>query len=81
MNDTSTIPEPKARDYYHDLGIDHFANDNQIGAAFRQLAKKWHPDRIAGINPVDAVEFRRVCTVTISNITLPCIRVYTNIID
>lgn len=36
--------------YYHILGLDHSADANQIKAAFKQLAMKYHPDR----NPNDS---------------------------
>lgn len=33
------------QDYYKILGIDKNANDKQIKSAYRQLSKKWHPDK------------------------------------
>src|SRR5690349_21086661 len=36
-------------DYYHVLGVDKSASDEQIKAAFRKLARKHHPD----LNPND----------------------------
>ena len=38
------------RDYYEVLGIDRNADDATIKKAYRQLAKKYHPDT----NPGDA---------------------------
>ena len=38
------------RDYYEILGIDKNASDNDIKHAYRNLAKKYHPD----MNPGDA---------------------------
>ncbi len=32
-------------DYYKVLGIDRQANDKQIKSAYRQLSKKYHPDK------------------------------------
>ena len=37
------------RDYYEVLGLDRSATDDQIKKAYRQLAKKYHPD----LNPGD----------------------------
>ena len=34
-----------AEDYYKVLGIDRQANDKQIKSAYRQLSKKFHPDK------------------------------------
>ena len=36
------------RDYYEDLGIDKHADDAAIKKAYRQLAKKYHPDMNPG---------------------------------
>ncbi|KAH8671300.1 DnaJ domain-containing protein [Xylariales sp. PMI_506] len=37
-----------AEDYYKVLGIDKQANDKQIKSAYRQLSKKYHPDKNPG---------------------------------
>ena len=37
------------RDYYEVLGLQKGAGDDEIKKAFRQLAKKYHPD----LNPGD----------------------------
>jgi DnaJ-related protein SCJ1 len=34
-----------AEDFYKVLGIDKQANDKQIKSAYRQLSKKYHPDK------------------------------------
>lgn len=38
-----------AQDYYKILGVKKNANDKEIKSAYRQLSKKWHPDK----NPND----------------------------
>ena len=39
------------RDYYEVLGLDKSASADEIKKAYRQLAKKYHPD----VNPGDEV--------------------------
>src|SRR5712692_4932451 len=36
------------RDYYEVLGLTRSAGDDEIKAAFRKLAMKWHPDKNPG---------------------------------
>src|SRR5215216_625423 len=47
----------RKRDYYGVLGVDRDASEADIKRAFRELARKHHPD----VNPVDAGErFREI---------------------
>ena len=41
--DAATTVEPN---YYQMLGVDPAADDNTLKAAFRQFARKYHPDRV-----------------------------------
>ncbi|KAI1270156.1 DnaJ domain-containing protein [Xylariaceae sp. FL1019] len=43
-----------AEDYYKVLGIDRQANDKQIKSAYRQLSKKFHPDKNPGDDTAQA---------------------------
>ena len=42
--------------YYRILGLDNFASEAEIKAAYRKLAKKYHPDK----NPDASEQFRRI---------------------
>ena len=44
------IMAEQKRDYYEVLGVERGADDASIKKAYRQLAKKYHPD----MNPGDA---------------------------
>lgn len=52
--------EPGVPDYYADLGIPQQASLQDIKAAFRKLAIKYHPDKQAPGQSIDAYEFRKV---------------------
>lgn len=38
------------KDYYKILGIDYWASQIEIKVAYRELSKKWHPDRNPGLD-------------------------------
>lgn len=40
-----------SRNYYEILGVDRTAASSAISAAFFQLARRWHPDRLSGETP------------------------------
>lgn len=42
--------ENYATDPYHVLGIDSSATDEEVKKAYRRMAKKYHPDRVAGMS-------------------------------
>lgn len=42
------------------LGISPDASDNEIKKTFRQLAKKWHPDRYRGSKEYGEEQFKRI---------------------
>lgn len=47
------------RDYYEVLGVDKSSDDNQIKKAYRQMAKKYHPDMNPGDKDAEA-KFKEV---------------------
>ncbi len=47
------------RDYYEVLGLDKGADDASIKKAYRQLAKKYHPDMNPGDSEAEA-KFKEV---------------------
>lgn len=46
----------KYQDYYETLGIKRDATEKEIKAAYRKLARKWHPDLHTGKNKKEAEE-------------------------
>ena len=45
---------PKTRDFYEVLGVPRTASQKDIGAAFRKLARKYHPDLNSGDKQAEA---------------------------
>jgi curved DNA-binding protein CbpA len=54
--------EPDAPDHYSALGVSPDATDAVVKRTFQKLALKFHPDKQAPGQTVDAVEFRKVST-------------------
>lgn len=50
---------PTKRDYYESLGIARTASAEEIKAAYRGLAKQWHPDKNQG-NPEAEERFKQI---------------------
>jgi len=56
--------EPETADCYFDLGVDPYAPVTDVKAAYYRLALQHHPDKKAPGQTVDAIEFRRVRSLT-----------------
>jgi hypothetical protein len=54
-----SVREWRITDYYAVLEVPPSASDAAIDAAFRDLAKRWHPDRCGG-DPLAAERFKRI---------------------
>ncbi|KAK6213704.1 hypothetical protein QIS74_09706 [Colletotrichum tabaci] len=55
-----TMEMPSTPDYYADLQLDQHATAQEIRQAYRLLALKHHPDKLAPGQTVDAEEFRKI---------------------
>ena len=44
------LKQSQKKDYYKILGIKRTATSKEINAAYRKLAKQWHPDKHEGDN-------------------------------
>jgi len=53
------------RDFYNILGVDRGADEATIKKNYRNLAKKWHPDKNPGEEEKAEAKFREVCDGTI----------------
>jgi hypothetical protein len=49
------------RDFYNILGVDRGADEATIKKNYRNLAKKWHPDKNPGEEEKAEAKFREVC--------------------
>ena len=58
--ETRNIPPPRRACVYDILGMSENATDAEIRTAFRELAKRYHPDRVRYSNSADAEKFRQV---------------------
>jgi hypothetical protein len=54
-----SVREWRVTDYYAVLEVSPRATDAEIDVAFRELAKRWHPDRCGG-DPIAAERFKRI---------------------
>jgi hypothetical protein len=54
-----SVRQWRLNDYYAVLGVPERATDQDIDVAFRDLAKRWHPDRCGG-DPAAAERFKEI---------------------
>lgn len=54
-----SVRQWRLNDYYAVLGVSPRATDDEIDTAFRELAKRWHPDRCGG-DEAAAERFKRI---------------------
>jgi curved DNA-binding protein CbpA len=55
----------KSEDFFQMLGVKHEATAEEVNAAFMQLAKVWHPDRV----PAGIVDVRPQCSTVFSHMS------------
>ena len=58
------------RDYYEVLGVDKGADDATIKKAYRQLAKKYHPDMNPGDKEAEKKFYVPACAFLLSRLYL-----------
>ena len=55
-----------AEDYYQIMGLQRSATDQEIAKAYKQLARKWHPDKHPNEDRAKAQEtFQKISTGTL----------------
>ena len=53
-----TIPEWSGKDFYATLGVGQDDSEEEVGKAYKELARKYHPD--VNHDPEAAVKFKQI---------------------